>query len=207
MAISGVTDYTNTYAADRANGSSSLNGDSQAYLNSLKEKYPDVNITVADFKNGKQEDAYMLGSRGYNNIAVSSSIVEKMASDPAVAAKYEKVFAEMSDNSERIEKFARENNDEILSAGALIDKNGKVSYWMVGRSRDTMENPGTVYKEKVQKQIAEKRAKKKEEEALKEKKLAKAESVEKLMEQIKVGTSQPAKMQEEGKGAQLDLTI
>ena len=207
MEISGVTDYTNTYAADRANGSSTLNGDSQAYLNSLKEKYPDVNITVADFKNGKQEDAYMLGSRGYNNIAVSSSIVEKMASDPAAAAKYEKVFAEMSGNSERIEKFARENNDEILSAGALIDKNGKVSYWMVGRSRDTMENPGTVYKEKVQKQIVEKRAKKKEEEALKEKKLAKAESVEKLMEQIKAGTSQPVKLKEEGKGAQLDLTI
>ena len=207
MAISGVTDYTNAYAADRANGSSTLNGDSQAYLNSLKEKYPDVNITVADFKNGKQEDAYMLGSRGYNNIAVSPGIVEKMATDPAAAAKYEKVFAEMSGNSERIEKFARENNDEILSAGALIDKNGKVSYWMVGRSRDTMENPGTVYKEKVQKQIAEKRAKKKEEEALKEKKLAKAESVEKLMEQIKAGTSQPVKLQEEGKGAQLDLTI
>ena len=207
MAISGVTDYTNAYAADRANGSSTLNGDSQAYLNSLKEKYPDVNITVADFKNGKQEDAYMLGSRGYNNIAVSPGIVEKMAKDPAAAAKYEKVFAEMSGNSERIEKFARENNDEILSAGALIDKNGKVSYWMVGRSRDTMENPGTVYKEKVQKQIAEKRAKKKEEEALKEKKLAKAESVEKLMEQIKAGTSQPAKVQEEGKGARLDLTI
>ncbi len=207
MAISGVTDYTNTYAADRTNGNNSLNGDSQAYLNSLKEKYPDVNITVADFKNGKQEDAYMLGSRGYNNIAVSSSIVEKMASDPAAAAKYEKVFAEMSGNAERIEKFARENNDEILSAGALIDKNGKVSYWMVGRSKDTMENPGTVYKEKVQKQIAEKRAKKKEEEALKEKKLAKAESVEKLMEQIKAETSQSVKMQEEGKGAQLDLSI
>ena len=207
MAISGVTDYTNTYAAGRTNGNSSLNGDSQAYLNSLKEKYPDVNITVADFKNGKQEDAYMLGSRGYNNMAVSSSIVEKMAKDPAAAAKYEKVFAEMSGNSERIEKFARENNDEILSAGALIDKNGKVSYWMVGRSKDTMENPGTVYKEKVQKQIAEKRAKKKEEEALKEKKLAKAESVEKLMEQVKAGSSQPVKLQEEGKGVKLDLTI
>ena len=207
MAISGVTDCTNTYTTDRANGGSTLNGGSQAYLNSLKEKYPDVNITVADFKNGKQEDAYMLGSRGYNNIAVSSSIIEKMAKDPAAAAKYEKVFAEMSGNSERIEKFARENNDEILSAGALIDKNGKVSYWMVGRSKDTMENPGTVYKEKVQKQIEEKRAKKKEEEALKEKKLAKAESVEKLMGQIKAGTNQHVKLQEEGKGKQLDLTI
>ena len=207
MAISGVTDYTNTYAADRANGNSSLNGDSQAYLNSLKEKYPDVSITVADFKNGKQEDSYMLGSRGYNNIAVSSSIIEKMASDPAAAAKYEKIFAEMSGNSERVEKFAKENNQEILGAGAIIDKNGEVSYWMAGRSKDTMENPGTVYKEKVQKQIAEKRAKKKEEEAIKEKKLAKAESVEKLMEQIKAGISRPVKVQEEGKGAQLDLTI
>ena len=38
MAISGVTDYTNTYAADRTNGSNGLNGDSQAYLNGLKEK-------------------------------------------------------------------------------------------------------------------------------------------------------------------------
>ncbi len=207
MAISRVTDYTNTYEADRVNGSSSLNGDSQAYLNSLKEKYPDVNITVADFKSGKQEDAYMLGSRGYNNIAVSSSIVEKMASDPAAAAKYEKIFAEMSGNSERVEKFAKENNQEILGAGAIIDKNGKVSYWMAGRSKNKIENPGTEYKEKVQKQIAEKRAKKKEEEAIKEKKLAKAESVEKLMEQIKAGISRPVKVQEEGKGAQLDLTI
>jgi len=207
MAISGVTDYPNTYAADRTNGSNGLNGNTQDYLNSLKEKYPGVNITVADFKSGKQEDAYILGSRGYNNIAVSSSIVEKMASDPAAAAKYEKIFAEMSGNSERVEKFARENNQEILGAGAIIDKNGKVSYWMAGRSKNKIENPGTAYKEKVQKQIAEKRAKKKEEETLKEKMLAKAESVEKLMEQIKAGTSQPVKAQEEGKGTQLDLTI
>ncbi len=40
-----------------------------------------------------------------------------------------------------------------------------------------------------------------------ERQMAKAESVEKLMEQIKAGTSQGVKVQEEGKGAQLDLTI
>ena len=65
MAISGVTDYTNTYAVGRTNGSSSLSGEAQDYLSGLKEKYPDVNITVADFRSGKQEDSYMLGSRGY----------------------------------------------------------------------------------------------------------------------------------------------
>lgn len=212
MAITGITDYTNTYAASKTNGSSGVSGSTQEYLNGLKEKYPDVNITVADFNSEKQSDAYMLGTRDYNNIAVSSSIIEKMASDPAAAAKYEKVFAEMSGNAERVEKFAQENNDEILGAGAVIDKNGKVSYWMVGRSKDKMENPGTVYKEKIQKQIAEKRAKRKEEEALKEKKLAKAESLEKMMEkmkakQIETETSQSVKVQEDGKGMQMDLSI
>lgn len=182
MAITGVMNYQNAYTADKTNAKTSSAGSTQSYLKALQEKYPGVNITVADFNSEKQSDAYMLGSRGYNNIAVSPSILERMASDSATAAKYEKVFAEMSVNTERIEKFAKENNDEILGAGAIIDKNGKVSYWMVGRSKDTIENPGTIYKEKIQKQIAEKRAKKKEEEKLQEKKLAKAESIEKLME-------------------------
>lgn len=182
MAITGVMNYQNAYTADKTNAKTSSAGSTQNYLKALQEKYPGVNITVADFNSEKQSDAYMLGSRGYNNIAVSPSILERMASDSATAAKYEKVFAEMSVNTERIEKFAKENNDEILGAGAIIDKNGKVSYWMVGRSKDTIENPGTTYKEKIQKQIAEKRAKKKEEEKLQEKKLAKAESIEKLME-------------------------
>ncbi len=185
MAITGVMNYQNAYTADKTNAKTSSAGSTQNYLKALQEKYPGVNITVADFNSEKQSDAYMLGSRGYNNIAVSPSILERMASDSATAAKYEKVFAEMSVNTERIEKFAKENNDEILGAGAIIDKNGKVSYWMVGRSKDTIENPGTIYKEKIQKQIAEKRAKKKEEEKLQEKKLAKAESIEKLMEQVK----------------------
>ena len=87
MAMSGVTDYTNTYATSRTNGSNGVSGSTQEYLNGLKEKYPDVNITVADFNSEKQSDAYMLGTRSYNKIAVSSSIIEKMASDPAAAAK------------------------------------------------------------------------------------------------------------------------
>ena len=52
MAITGITDYTNTYAASKTNGSSGVSGSAQDYLNGLKEKNTDVNITVADFKNG-----------------------------------------------------------------------------------------------------------------------------------------------------------
>ena len=54
--------------------------------------------------------------------------------------------------------------------------------------------------------------KKKEEEALKEEKLAKAESLEKMMEKMKAKqmeteTSQTVKVQEDGKGTQMDLSI
>ena len=226
MAISGVSDYTNSYAASRTSyntkGNSGLSGTAQSYLSDLKQKYSDVNITVADFSSEKQSDAYMLGSRGYNNVAISASVVEKMATDPQTAAKYEKVVSGMSGNAERIEKFAQENNDEILGAGVVIDKNGKVSYWMVGRSKDTMENPGTVYKEKVQKQLEEKRAKKKEEEKLKEKRIIKAETAEKLLEKRKVakatnvvsegaassvGSDGHVRKVTEEKGVQMDITI
>ena len=226
MAIAGVTDYTNTYAANRtsynAKGSSGLSETAQSYLSDLKQKYSDVNITVADFNSEKQSDAYMLGSRGYNNVAISASVVERMATDPQTAEKYEKVVSDMSGNAERIEKFAQENNDEILGAGVVIDKNGKVSYWMVGRSKDTYENPGPLYKEKVQKQLEEKRAKRKEEEKLKEKRIIKAETAEKLLEKRKNGKAMRADLKEElldigldghvrkiteEKGVQMDITV
>ena len=215
MAITGVTGYTNTYAADQAKSVGKAGGDTQEYLSQLKAKYPNVNITVADFNSERQSNAYMLGSRGYNNIAVSSDVIRKMASDPSAAEKYESVFEEMSHNSERIEKFAKENNDEILGAGAVIDKNGKVSYWMAGRSKDKFENPGTVYKDKIQQQIKEKRAKKKEEEAAKQKRLEKSETLEKLLKKFsdkahEIASETTAKKQENGageKGEKLDLKV
>lgn len=215
MAISGVTGYTNTYAADTTKTAGKTENNTQEYLSQLKAKYPNVNITVADFKSERQSNAYMLGSKGYNNIAVSSDVIRKMASDPSVAEKYENVFEEMSHNSERIEKFARENNDEILGAGAVIDKNGKVSYWMAGRSKDKFENPGTVYKDKIQQQIKEKREKKKAEEAAKQKRLEKSETLEKLLKKFRDKAREIAdgtfavggKNGGEEKGDQLDMTV
>ena len=207
MAISGITDYTNTYAADRADGNSSLNGDSQAYLNSLKEKYPDVNITVADFRNGKQEDAYMLGSSGGNNIVIASNMIEQMASDPAAAAKYEKYIAEVPESAKIMKDGIEAHGNEMVVCGTAIDKDGKVTYWSVSRHKPSKERQSVSYKKIRQEQSEEKRAKKKEEEALKEKRLEKAETLEKLLEKIRMKADAPVKLQEKGKGAQLDLTI
>lgn len=237
MAISNVNSYASVYESlyaskqtktSETDGTSKTNSASQTtedYLSYLKQKYSNVNITVADFNNDRQMKNYMFGSSGGNNIAISSSILEKMASDPTTAAKYEKVIEDVPKAAEEIKESLANYGGEVIASGTVIDKNGKVSYWCVGKWDEEIENPGTVYKEKVQKQLEEKRAKKKEEEALKakkqeeadklnklqEKKVFTAESREELLEKMKIAAgdeaSTDARIKEEGKGGQIDLSI
>ena len=219
MAVTGVNEYTNTYAASNSastKGSSGLSETAQNYLSELKQKYSDVNITVTDFSSEKQRKSYSLGCSGYNNVAISSNIIEKMATDPTAAAKYEKVIADTPKLGEESKKHLEAEGVELVSYGTVIDKNGKITYWGVGRSIDAVENPGTVYKEKVQKQLEEKRAKKKEEERLQEKRLEQAETAEQLLEKLKADSQTETaediavtatKIPEEGKGTQVDYTI
>ncbi len=211
MAVSGITDYANTYAANYADVTKGAKDTAppqqttEEYINGLEKKYG-IKVSLVDFTNERQSDAYVYGSQGGNNLAIAPNIAEKMAKDPAFAAKYEQVIADVPKSTEEMKSRIAGLGGENLACGVSIDKNGKVSYWSVSRyHRDTRQ--GTDYKKILQEQLEEKRAKKKEEEALKEKKLAKAESVKKLMEQIKEGASQPVKSQEEGKGAQFDLAI
>ena len=219
MAVTGVNDYANAYAASTnaasAKGSSEANRTTQEYLTELKQKYPDVNITVADFSNIEQRKSYMFSCSGYSNVVISSKIIEKMASDPAVAAKYEKVIADAPDLGERFKKEISAMGGEQIACGTVIDKDGKVTYWGISRAKPR-ENPGTVYKEKVQKQLAEKREKKKKEERLKEKRLEQAETAEQLLEKMKATSKADAlentpdsteKIPENGKGTQVDFTI
>lgn len=213
MAVTGVNDYTSTYAATgstNTKGSNGLSSTAQDYLNGLRQKYSDVNITVANFTSDKQMKDYMLGSSGSNNIAISSNIIEQMANDPATAAKYEKVIADVPKAGKEMVEAGEARGLDTLSCGTYIDKDGKVSYWsVVATKRDNANaNTGVSNKEKLQKQLEEKRAKKKEEEAAKEKRLERAETLEKLLEKIRAGRAEnEVKAKEDGKGIQVDFTI
>lgn len=168
----------------------------QDYLNNLRKKYSDVNITVVDFKSEKQELSYMLGSSGGNNVAISSSVIAKMANDPAVAAKYEKVIADIPNHGKEVkEKIESEPGCKVYASGVKIDKDGKVTYWIVGGKSG--EGPGT--KEKMQKMLEEKRVEKKKQE--------KAETArkEKLKEKEKLEEKQAERRAEEKEQMELLL--
>lgn len=82
MAMSGVTDYTNTYAANYAGATKGAKDMAPAqqtteeYISSLEKKYG-IKISLVDFTNEKQSDAYVFGSQGGNNLALASNIAEK----------------------------------------------------------------------------------------------------------------------------------
>ena len=105
---------------------------SQDYLKTLKEKYPDVNITVGKGTTAKSFKSYMLGSSGANNIYIEDNIIQKMASDPAYAAKYEKVIADAPKAGKEIKESLESMGHRCLASGTQIDEKGRVSYWCVG---------------------------------------------------------------------------
>ena len=169
---------------------------SQDYLNNLRKKYSNINITVADFKSEKQELSYMLGCSGGNNIVISQNIINQMAQDPATAAKYEKVISDIPNAAKDIkERVESTPGSKLIASGAKIDKDGKVTYWSV--SSRIGEGPGT--KEKMQKMLEEKRAEKKKQE--------KAETArkEKLKEQEKLEEKQAERRAEEKEQMELLL--
>ncbi len=187
MEINSLTsDYKAQYAKEAISLDKKTNDNSQIskeqiskeYLQNLRIKYPDVNITVVDFKSEKQELSYMLGCSGGNNIAISANIIDKMANDPDVAARYEKVIEKLPQDCKEIkENIESEPGCTCIACGVKIDKNGKVTYWSVGKK--VGEGPGT--KEKFQKELEERRTlkkKKAKEEAIKQKKVLEKQALE-----------------------------
>lgn len=162
-----------------AKRSESTTQTTQDYLNNLRKKYSDVNITVVDFKSEKQELSYMFGCNGGNNLAISSSIIAKMANDPAVAAKYEKVIANIPETAKEMKELTESRpGSKLIASGVKIDKEGNVTYW--GISSRIGEGPGT--KEKMQKMLEEKRVEKKKQEKAEVERKEKQKEQEKLEE-------------------------
>lgn len=215
MAISGVTGYTNTYAADKTKSTDKTGSDTQEYLSQLRAKYSNVNITVADFKNERQEDSYMFGCSGGNNVVISSNIIEKMASDSETAAKYEKIIEEAPEAARIIKDGLASYGAEMIACGTSIDKNGKVTYWSIGRHKPQEDNSMVYNKKSIAEQVQEKRQKKKAEEAAKQKRLEKSETLEKLLKKFRDKANEIAngmlgnveKNNTDEKGGQLDMTI
>lgn len=174
------TDTTNS-----AKASNSTHRSSQEYLSNLKQKFSNMNIIVADFKSKNQERNYMKGCNGGNNIAISSKVLERMAKDPEVAEKYEKIIDNVPNVINEVKgKIESDPNCKLLAAGAIIEEDGNVSYWTYTCSTTTTE-VGTG-NERMQKQLEKNREIKKEQKKVEAKKKEKVDA-EKALEEKRDG--------------------
>ena len=203
----------------------------QDYLKSLKEKYPDVNITVGKGTTAKSFMNYMLGSSGTNNIYIEDNILQKMASDPEVASKYEKVIGNVVKDGEEIKKGIESHGHQCLACGTQIDGNGRVSYWGVSynpnagkhnaeiraerqkseqKIKDSIEASRQKRKEqseRIEEKQAERRAEEKEQKKLL---LAKGDSVDDVVSKIGNGDAEvvsEAVISSMESGSRLNLTV
>lgn len=109
---------------------SSLSSEAKDYLSKLKEMYPDYDFIIADYDT--DEDASRLLSRGKGtiNVLITPDLLEQMATDEAVRAKYEDVIAGAADTFDEInQNLTDEAKSLVKSLGITLNADGTVSFF------------------------------------------------------------------------------
>ena len=195
MAISGVTDYTNTYAGytnsanskkqvtegagtEKETGSAARKtaSDELAYLSG---KYSNYSFVAADYTRGMQ-----YGASSTVNVAISPQFLSKMASDPELEKEYEKNIAAMQECDEQFTQMQAARGWRVDAQGWAIDKDGGISSWAIVSKDPNAKSHLQTMSENAGK-IRERSAEKKKEQEIAEKRQAAREEKAELQEKMK----------------------
>jgi hypothetical protein len=121
------------------------------YLQTLKEKYGNVDFVVANFEDGEDTSRFATGDKEYTCV-ITPALLKKMAADEATAAKYEKVIegagADLTDMKEQIAALDTDESEtdpvnlkeQVQNYGFSMDNSGKVSYFALLRDSLPAQN-------------------------------------------------------------------
>lgn len=145
-----------------------LSEEAKDYLATLKEKFGDIDFFVADCATDEEMSRYFqMGSKKYSCV-ISSSLIEKMATDEEARTKYEAIIDGADEQMEEMKEAAKEELGEneakkIEYVGFTIDDNGVVNYF--ARLKTANESYHAKLKEKrAEAKEEEKKAKQEENE-------------------------------------------
>lgn len=176
------------------NNSVQLSDKAKALLQELKKTYNNADFYVAEYETDEEAAEYLSrGSKDYS-VLIDPEELERMANDEEVKKQNLSLLDEslnkLSEMKEELKETGRE--DEVVTLGVNIGKDGKVSYFA------ELEKAGERQKEFVDKIVEDKKEAAKEAEAEKTGKpqdkynyehskraTVSADSVEDLLEQIK----------------------
>lgn len=152
-----------------------LSDKAKEYLATLKEKFGDIDFFVADCQSDEEMSRYFaMGTKKYSCV-ISSSLIEKMATDEAAREKYEGIIANAGEEIEEMkaeakEELGEEAAEQIEFVGFTVDDNGVVEYF--AKLKDDNNAYYAKLKEKrAEAKEAEKKAEEKRNDKLAEEKL------------------------------------
>jgi hypothetical protein len=151
-------------SASKTGSSTADAASSGSYLDQLKSKFGDLNISSGEYSGGAT------GS-GTNNLLISPKLLAKAENDPAVAAKLENDISGIPDAEEWLKNQCAAQGMTLVAGGTMIDEDGNMSSWSQttstapGASEDDDEEDKKIEKKKEEKKAQEARAKEKQEEA------------------------------------------
>ena len=181
----------------------SLSAEAKSYLETLKEKYGDIQFFVADCATDEEMNQYFaMGTKKYSCV-ISTDTLEKMATDEEVRAKYESIIDNADEQIEEMkeqisEEVGEEAANQVQFVGFSIDDNGVVNYFaklkasndsyyekLEEKRAEEKEEAKKVEEREKEKAIEEKRLETKKELPWKEEIWVKADSKEGLLMAIK----------------------
>jgi hypothetical protein len=164
-----------------------LSDTAQKYLDSLKKKYGNINFTIQDYNTDEEAARHLSGvdGPGEYNCVITSSLLEKMATDEETAAKYEAILSGAGEKFDSMKQQLGEDAEMVKTYGVSVNDKGDVSYYAILKETFAKINQSN-------EKIAEKRAAEKENDKIhpdrgKEKVelTVKANTIEALVERIK----------------------
>lgn len=172
-----------------------LSDRAKSYLETLKEKYKNMDIYVADTDSDKEAGRIM--SRGTKQFSVLMDVdtLESMAADRRVAERYEAMISEAEDKLNSLKEDMDKKGLSVKAVGVKIDDEGKSTYYSI------VDDSLSYYEKELEKQ-----QKKKEERAEQKKEEEKKEKLdEQLEEDRKTQDEKQSEMVKEMLGSQYSL--
>lgn len=149
---------------------SELSDAAKKLLEELREKYDNMKFTVARWTTEEEEDAYAQNCEKEFSVLIDPELLEQMAADEEVRAKYEDVLSGASEKSETLREELGEDAEKIENFTIAMDADGNISY-IVQLVEDFAKQNKVDAKE--------------QQEEIKESRKVRAESMEELIASIK----------------------
>ncbi len=98
------------------------------YLAELREKNPDLDFIIADYSTDEEADALLAKGKGEYNVLITPDLLERMASDDAVAEEYEGIIATSVAEMKGAKEQLGVDADMLEKMGVSVDSEGNITY-------------------------------------------------------------------------------